>query len=446
MSTTVAGRQLPEEVAKTTDADVEWRELAGEYAATRALSEQLCEPLEIEDFVVQSSPDVSPVKWHLAHTTWFFETFLLAKYARGYRPYRETYRYLFNSYYQAVGPRHARPERGYLSRPTVREVMEYRRSVDQRMDELFARPDETAAQVIAELVRLGINHEQQHQELLLTDLKHNFWMNPLKPAYRVTSENGNGRARTRAPEIEWIPVAGGVHTIGHRDRTFCFDNERPAHQVYLRDFQLGNRLVTNGEYLEFMQAGGYREPRFWLADGWDWLQREGIVTPLYWQKNEGTWMVFQLSGLQDLDLSEPVCHVSYYEAEAFAAWKDARLATEEEWEIAALATGASKEAGNMLETNALQTVAVRRETDSTTLNQMFGDVWEWTNSAYLPYPGYRPAEGALGEYNGKFMSGQMVLRGGSCVTPSSHIRATYRNFFQPYKRWQFTGIRLAERL
>ncbi|HEY3295717.1 MAG TPA: ergothioneine biosynthesis protein EgtB [bacterium] len=421
---------------------VERQTLLEAYRDTRAQTERLCAPLEIEDFVIQTSPDVSPAKWHLAHTTWFFETFLLSSFVPAYRPVREEYRYLFNSYYQAVGPRHARPQRGFISRPTVKEIFTYRAEIDQRMPDLLNSIPEAKWGDVAALTTLGIHHEQQHQELLLTDLKHNFWTNPLKPAYRTSAE-GAEQSAGAAGIMGWIPFAGGVHAVGHHGSGFCFDNELPQHRVYLEDFELADRLVTNGEYLEFMDAGGYREPKYWLSDGWDWVQREMISAPLHWTDERGSWHVFTLDGLKELNPSEPVCHVSYYEAEAYAAWRSRRLPTEAEWEVAALTVEQSRAQGNLLESSALHPLPMSHPSGAVGPFQMFGDVWEWTNSAYLPYPGYKAAPGALGEYNGKFMSGQMVLKGGSCATPREHIRASYRNFFQPDKRWQFTGIRLA---
>ena len=421
------------------------RELIDDFQATRRLSERLCEPLEAEDCVIQASPDVSPTKWHLAHTTWFFETFLLASFVRDYQPVRAEYSYLFNSYYQAVGPRHARPQRGFLSRPTVAEVFAYRAAINERMLELLSGADDAVWSQIAPLVVLGINHEQQHQELMLTDLKFNFSVNPTRPAYRELTKGKDGGANngTRPTTLGWIPFSGGVHEIGHNGSGFCYDNELPLHRVYLQDYQLADRLITNGEYLEFMEAGGYAEPRFWLADGWDWVQREGIRAPLHWERDDGDWLTFTLGGAMDVNTAEPVSHVSFYEAEAFATWKGCRLATEAEWEVAARSGEDSITEGNFLENDVLHPQPPHHASGEAGPFQMLGDVWEWTGSAYLPYPGYKPAEGALGEYNGKFMSGQMVLKGGSCVTPRSHIRAAYRNFFQPDKRWQFTGIRLA---
>jgi ergothioneine biosynthesis protein EgtB len=414
------------------------------YVQVRQQTERLCEPLENEDYVIQTSSDVSPAKWHLAHTTWFFETFLLAKYVKSYRPVREAYSYLFNSYYQAAGPRHARPQRGFLSRPTVKEVYAYRAAIDQRMQELLSGGRASLLTDLKPLVSLGLNHEQQHQELLLTDLKYNFAANPLMPAYRPSNSEEKGAGNSsKSRTLGWIPMQGGVEEIGHDGKGFAYDNELPRHRVFLEDFRIADRLITNAEFLEFVEAGGYRESRFWLADGWDWVERERIEAPLYWAKEGGEWRIFTLSGSQNLNPDEPVCHMSFYEADAFAAWKDCRLPTEAEWELAARSRQSSIESSNLLETDVLHPLPTRPETGSRLPAQMFGDVWEWTGSAYLPYPGFRVAPGALGEYNGKFMSGQMVLRGGSCVTPRSHIRASYRNFFQPDKRWQFTGIRLA---
>jgi ergothioneine biosynthesis protein EgtB len=367
------------------------------------LSERLSAPLSAEDRAVQSMPDTSPTKWHLAHTTWFFETVILSQYAPGYVPFDPAFAYLFNSYYEGLGPRHPRPQRGLLTRPSTEEVMAYRAHVDTAMQRLIAG----CTNEIARLVTLGLHHEQQHQELILTDIKHAFFANPLMPAYAPAKP----RAAQAAGELSWKTHPGGIVGIGHQIHGFAFDNEGPAHEVLLRPFRIASRPVTCGEYFAFMEDGGYRRAEFWLSDGWAMSQAQGWDAPLYWISDAGAWSVFTLGGIKPLDADEPVAHVSFFEAAAYAAWAGARLPTEFEWEAA--------------------------HPDAT------GAVWEWTRSSYDPYPGFRPFDGALAEYNGKFMSGQMVLRGGSCATPPGHIRATYRNFFPPSARWQFSGIRLA---
>ncbi|MFL6605309.1 MAG: ergothioneine biosynthesis protein EgtB [Steroidobacteraceae bacterium] len=398
-------------------------------AATLALSEPLC----TEDYVVQSMPDASPAKWHLAHTTWFFEEFVLQRAVPGYRFHDDQFRYLFNSYYNTVGAMHSRPHRGLLSRPTVEQVLAYRARIDEHMNVLLQRDD--LAPEILESITLGLNHEQQHQELLLTDLKHLFSCNPLLPAYvRETA-----KAVRSAPALRFESFDGGLNEIGHKGDGFSFDNELPRHRVYTQPFRLANRAVTNGEYLEFVRAGGYETPVHWRSDGWTTVQREGWKRPIYWlPSHDGE---FTLTGVRALNPGAPVCHLSYYEADAFAHWAGARLPSEAEWELAA--KGAPLR-GNFVESRRWHPEPAGSSEGESPLLQMFGDVWEWTQSAYAPYPGFRPAEGALGEYNGKFMVNQLVLRGGSCATPASHIRASYRNFFNPAARWQFTGLRLAQ--
>jgi ergothioneine biosynthesis protein EgtB len=406
--------------------------LSERYQQVRQLSESICCPLATEDYVIQSMPDVSPPKWHLAHTTWFFETFLLAPNLPQYEVFHPKFGYLFNSYYEAVGRRHPRPQRGLLSRPTVEEIYRYRTHVDQAMQSLFSQQDVT----LEALILLGLHHEQQHQELLLTDIKHILAINPLRPAYR--SDIVPIQQKPSASPEQWLDYPGGLHMLGYGGSEFAFDNESPAHQVYLQDYYLASRLVTNAEYLEFMQAGGYSNPDYWLSEGWATVQTEQWQAPLYWEQIDGNWWVMTLSGLRAVDLTEPVCHVSFYEADAFARWAGKRLPTEAEWEAAAAQVPLQ---GNFLaqeQYHPLPAAGVTRP------DQLFGDVWEWTQSAYLPYPGFKPAAGAVGEYNGKFMCNQMVLRGGSCVTPPHHIRSTYRNFFPPSTRWQFSGIRLAQ--
>lgn len=404
--------------------------LAEEYSWVRGWSLALCAPLTPEDMLVQSCADASPAKWHLAHTTWFFETFVLREYLPGYRPFNPDFIWLFNSYYNAVSAQPEKKLRSVFSRPSLEEILAYRRSVDAAMENLAAGelPGEARARIV-----LGLNHEQQHQELIVTDLKHAFWTNPLRPAYAEFQ----GPAAS-APPLAWTEFGEGVYQVGHDGTGFAFDNESPRHRVYLKPFRLASRLVTNAEYLEFMADGGYRNPALWLSDAWDQVVAGGWRAPLYWEQGEDGWVTFTCAGMRPLDPNEPVCHVSYYEADAFARWREARLPSEAEWEIAASADRGI--AGALLESGRFHPAGAQRGAG---LRQMIGDLWEWTSSPYSPYPGYSPAAGVLGEYNGKFMCNQMVLRGGSCATPASHIRPTYRNFFPPQARWQFSGIRLA---
>ncbi|MCB1691328.1 MAG: ergothioneine biosynthesis protein EgtB [Pseudomonadales bacterium] len=407
------------------------------YDAVRRRSEVICEPLATEDYVVQPMDDASPPKWHLAHVSWFFETFLLKPYLRGYRPFEPAYEYLFNSYYNGVGTPYPRPKRGHLSRPTVSEVLAYRHHVDEHMRALLDAPPEGEAHEIAFRVVLGCNHEQQHQELLYTDFKYNLGRNPLFPAY--VDDNHDRTGPTPAATPGFVRHDRGIHEIGWNGPGFAFDNESPRHEVLVGDFGLANRPVTNGEYLEFIEDDGYSRPELWLSDAWSLLKDpvRGFSAPLYWLQHEGEWMEYHLNGgLQPLVHDAPVCHVSAYEADAYARWRGARLPTESEWEVAA---SGSPIQGNFVESGALRPVPDA----GPGLVQLFGDVWEWTQSSYAPYPGFQSFSGALGEYNGKFMANQLVLRGGSCVTPASHIRPTYRNFFYPGDRWQFSGIRLA---
>jgi ergothioneine biosynthesis protein EgtB len=394
--------------------------LSARYAAVRAQTEALAARLTVEDCALQSMPEASPVKWHLGHTSWFFETFVLERALSGFRPFRAEFRALFNSYYVGVGPRHPRPERGLLSRPSLQEVLAYRASVDERMQAVLGDGR------VAGLIELGIHHEQQHQELVLTDVKHLLSRNPLHPAYAEWAADSAGG---RAAPLRFTAFPEGVRQIGHEGSGFAFDNETPRHRVYLRGYAVADRLVTNGEYREFIDDGGYRRPELWLSEGWEARQAQGWCAPLYWS---GDGAHFTLQGLRPIDPEEPVVHVSFYEAEAYARWAGARLPGEAEWEIAA---EHAPRAGNFLEAGRLRPAAG--------CPQFFGDAWEWTTSTYGPYPGYRAAEGAVGEYNGKFMVNQYVLRGGSCATPASHIRASYRNFFPAAARWQFSGIRLA---
>jgi ergothioneine biosynthesis protein EgtB len=402
--------------------------LGDRYRRVRACTLALAAPLSAEDCCVQSMPDASPAKWHLGHTTWFFETFVLERWQADYQPFDLSFRMLFNSYYNAIGDKHPRPQRGLLTRPALATVLDYRSDVDRRMLALLA--DAEANSGLADLVILGLHHEQQHQELLLTDIKHLFSRNPLAPAYVAAPRVLQGSA-----ELSWQDYPGGIAEVGHAGPEFCFDNETPRHRVYLEPYRLASRLVTNGEYLEFIAGAGYDDPRFWLAEGWDWRVAEKREHPLYWRRGE-EWQEFTLGGLLRLDPQRPLAHVSYYEADAYARWADARLPTENEWEVAAASFPVS---GNFAGSGEFHP----RTASTPGMTQMFGDAWEWTSSSYAPYPGFRVRPGAIGEYNGKFMVNQYVLRGGSCVTPDGHLRASYRNFFPASACWQFSGIRLA---
>lgn len=414
------------------------RILADRYRAVRHLTEALTEPLTAEDMVIQAMPDVSPPKWHLAHTTWFFETFVLAPHAPGYRPFNPRFGYLFNSYYNQVGAFHARAQRGLLARPSTPEVLAYRAQVDQHIDRLLDTADAATRAAVTPLLALGLHHEQQHQELLLMDVKYNFHGNPLLPAYRNDLPAAVG---AEPGPVQFLSCPGGTVEIGHDGHGFAFDNETPRHRVLLEPYRLADRLVTCAEYAEFIRAGGYRTPELWLSDGWAAVQARGWQAPLYWHQDGDAWQVFTFGGLRALDAAAPVSHLSFYEADAFARFAGRRLPTEFEWEAAAVRAGADPAQGNFLEADRLEPAPAA---GGTGFRQLFGDVWEWTASAYLPYPRYRPAEGAVGEYNGKFMSGQMVLRGGSCLTPAGHARASYRNFFPPDARWACAGLRLAD--
>lgn len=405
-------------------------DLSTHYQAVRRQTEALCSPLETEDYVVQSMPDVSPPKWHLAHTSWFFEQFVLDPFLPGYQRFHPKFHYLFNSYYNTAGVYHPRVRRGTVSRPSVSQVYEYRHYVTEATVKLLEEAPDEVLSDITPLVTLGIHHEQQHQELLLTDIKHILWCNPLEPVYRELP----GEQTPDPGPVRWLEHAGGVVEVGFDGNGFCFDNELPRHRVYLEGFRLADRLVTNAEFLAFMADGGYHRPELWLSDGWAKVKEEGWEAPLYWEQREGAWWHFTLGGMRPVDPHEPVSHVSHYEADAYARWAGKRLPTEFEWEIAAAALPVT---GNFVE------AATYRPTGQAT-GSIYGDLWQWTASAYLPYPGFEPLPGTVGEYNGKFMSNQIVLRGGSCATPQSHIRASYRNFFQHYQRWQFSGIRLAE--
>ncbi len=428
------------------------------YQQIRRDSEVLCAPLTVEDYGVQPMADASPPKWHLAHTSWFFETFLLTPHLAGYEAFHPRYEYLFNSYYNGIGSPYPRAERGLLSRPTVADIRAYRAYVDDHMAQLLQTVDADNADTVGLRTTLGLHHERQHQELLLTDIKYNLGNNPLMPAYQSEV------SQTQAPQVatqamRFLECAPDVVGIGASADEFSFDNELPRHDVYLPPYSLADRLVTNGEYLEFVLAGGYFEPSLWLSDGWSWLnqtarpqfaemrrddcvgQRFTRCTPLYWYKDGAQWYEYRLSGSARLELSAPVCHVSFYEADAFARWAGSRLPLESEWEAAVAAAGLNVDNGHFVDSGRLH--PRQREPSEDQFAQMFGDVWEWTASPYVPYPRYQPLAGTLGEYNGKFMSNQIVLRGGSCASSGDHIRASYRNFFYPKDRWQFSGIRLA---
>lgn len=418
-------------------------ELLTAFDQVRQATERLCEPLVTEDYCIQSMPDVSPPKWHLAHTSWFFEQVILQRYAKAYKPVNETYFYLFNSYYQSFGERWKRDVRGTLSRPTVSDIYTYRAAVDERTKQFVETTDEKTYAEIAPLIELGLHHEQQHQELLVTDVKHILATSPLRPVYKA--RNGK-QLPAKIPAMKFIRLESGILEMGAVGGSFAWDNEFPRHKTFVNDFGLMNRLVTNGEYLEFVRDGGYQNPLLWLSDGWDAVTSQRWEAPLYWLKVDDEWQMMTLAGLRSVDANEPVTHVSFYEAAAFARWADKRLPTEAEWEKASTQVKTSPSCGNFLENEAFHPVAYGQAAGANEkgFSQMFGDVWEWTASSYLPYPGYKQEAGPLGEYNGKFMINQMVLRGGSCATPRNHIHATYRNFFQCDKRWQFTGIRLAE--
>jgi ergothioneine biosynthesis protein EgtB len=406
------------------------------FQDVREFSEGLCSPLAVEDYVVQSMPDCSPTKWHMAHVSWFFETFLLTPNVRDYRSPDPEYVYLFNSYYNAVGDKYPRPRRGMISRPTVEAVYAYRAHVDEHVLDLLECCDDADLGRISPIVTLGINHEQQHQELILTDLKHMLSHNPLHPVY-VSPRPGS---HAGAGPLGWVSFPEGVYWIGHTGDAFAFDNEGPRHREFVHAFHIASRPATNADYLEFMRAGGYQQSGLWLSMGWATVQQEGWRAPLYWEERDGEWWQFTLSGFRPVHPDEPVTHISYFEADAFARWAGGRLPTEAEWEVAA--EGAALD-GNFAESGQFHPRPAAAS-GGARLSQVYGDVWEWTQSAYSPYPGFRTAPGALGEYNGKFMCNQYVLRGGSCATPRSHIRPTYRNFFPPDARWQFSGVRLAK--
>lgn len=409
-------------------------EILQAFLQIRQDSENICAPLEIEDYGIQTIDDTSPPKWHLAHTSWFFETFILKPFLKNYKEFHPLFAHLFNSYYELAGTYHPRPERGLLSRPTVKEVYAYRSHINHAMQELLADLQHDDRSNIEMLTNIGMHHEQQHQELILTDIKHIFACNPLKPVYReLIVPAGN-----TAINMGWHEQAGGVYEVGANfNDQFVYDNETPRHKQYIKAYSIASCLITNGEYLSFMEDGGYQRPEFWLSDGWKTVRSQNWQSPLYWEKHDNQWYIMSLSGLRKLDDYAPVSHVSFYEADAYARWSEKRLPFEGEWEV--VANNIAIE-GNFRDQDYLQPIAAT----TTGLTQFYGDVWEWTRSSYAAYPGYKATPGALGEYNGKFMNSQMVLRGGSCFTPANHIRTSYRNFFYPKDRWQMSGIRLAE--
>ncbi|MDR6237256.1 ergothioneine biosynthesis protein EgtB [Aureibacter tunicatorum] len=410
--------------------------LSEEYLNVRKKTLNLCLPLQNEDFNLQAETFVSPPKWHLAHTTWFFEVFILKEFIPNYNIYHPKFEFLFNSYYEHKGKRLARNQRGLISRPSVQEVIAYRKAIDEQMLDLISTTDSIQIQ---ELVTLGLNHEQQHQELLLTDLKYSLFQNPTLPSYN-SKENREDKKERDQLELKFINIPAGIYSIGANDKgEFSFDNEKPVHEVYVKQYNIADRLVTNKEYLEFIEDGGYETFKYWLSEGWEWVQNNQIKSPYYWIKDNGKWMEYTLSGLEELDPHAPVTHISYFEAEAFADWAGMSLPSEHQWEIAAKKIlNDHDHVHNLLESDQLH------PTPAFSSFQFIGDCWEWTQSSYLPYPNFKKAKGALGEYNAKFMINQMVLRGGSCATPESHIRHSYRNFFRPEDRWQFTGIRLCK--
>jgi ergothioneine biosynthesis protein EgtB len=424
---------------KNTNGTFSRLDLLRRYLQVRDFSENICETLEPEDCVIQTMPEASPTKWHLAHTSWFFETFLLKQFFPGYESAHPQYGFLFNSYYNAVGPFYSRPHRGLLSRPTVNEVFHYRSDVDLLVSQLIESADERLLARLEPIVTLGLHHEQQHQELMLTDIKNVFWQNPLRPAFRLRDST----KPQPVPAAKWMKFKEGTYWVGHQGPEFSYDNESPRHRVFVQSFELASRLVTNAEYLAFIEDGGYRRSELWLSMGWNAIKEKGWEAPLYWEKRDGAWHNMTLGGMGELVPEEPVCHVSLFEADAFARWSGARLPTEQEWETASSGVPL---AGNFADSEIFHPVPLASHGPAGKPVQMFGDVWEWTRSSYSPYPGYSAVPGALGEYNGKFMCNQYVLRGGSCATSQSHIRHTYRNFFPPDARWQFTGIRLAKDL
>jgi ergothioneine biosynthesis protein EgtB len=433
----LSGPTIPTEEEKTIRASK--FELGQRYGRVRGFSQKLCETLEPEDYVIQTMPEASPTKWHLAHTSWFFETFILKQFFPDYHSGHPQYGFLFNSYYNSVGPFYSRPHRGLLSRPTVKEVFHFRSDVDLLVSELIESADEELLMKLQPILTLGLHHEQQHQELMLTDIKHVFWQNPLRPVFRKRKQV----KAAAVPAMEWLNFEEGLYWVGHEGSEFSYDNEGPCHKTFVPAFALASRLVTNEGFLAFMEDGGYRRPELWLSLGWNAVNERGWNSPLYWEKRDGIWFTMTLAGMTELVPEEPVCHVSMYEADAYARWAGVHLATEEQWEVASAGLPLK---GNFAETELFHVAPLDSAMRTRKPAQMFGDVWEWTRSSYSPYPGYSPVTGALGEYNGKFMCNQYVLRGGSCATSQSHIRRTYRNFFPPDARWQFTGIRLGKEL
>jgi ergothioneine biosynthesis protein EgtB len=407
------------------------------FSSVRRQTIELCKPLAVEDFVAQPVADVSPPKWHLGHSTWFYEALVLTNYDDDYKEFDQRYNYLFNSYYESAGDRVLRPNRGSMTRPTVEEVIKYREYVEEQLIKFLRKKQHLVDANLNYILELGLQHEQQHQELLVTDFKYILGQNPLFPVYK---EYIPGETEEKNTRENYIEVDEGIYEIGYKGEGFSFDNELCPHKVFLHAFRFQDRLVTNREYLTFMEEGGYRRFNFWLSEGWEWVKANNIHAPLYWHQINNSWFVYTLSGLEELNPDDPVTHVSYYEADAFARWKGKRLLTEFEWEIAA----GKNEPAPIKGSNFIENGNFRGLPPSNGSMQFYGDAWEWTGSAYLPYPGFKEAGGAIGEYNGKFMVNQMVLRGGSCATSVKHIRRTYRNFFHPHLRWQFTGIRLAE--
>jgi len=435
----VCASRNPQETASSgiEDPDPDPEPILKQYERVRRFTHQLCEPLETEDYVVQTMDDVSPTKWHLAHTSWFFETFILIPHHTNYEPRHPAYTFLFNSYYNTIGDMHHRPHRGFISRPTVAEVFEYRARVDRHMSDLVANGNGGTMAEIKRLTEIGMHHEQQHQELLLTDIKHVLSCNPLLPMYHRSRPHS--LVADHVSQLEWVEFPQDLYWIGHEGAGFAYDNESPRHQSFLKPFRMASRLVTNGEFLEFIDDGGYKRPEFWLSEGWATVEKCGWEAPLYWRARDGHRQLFTLGGIRDVDEVEPVSHVSYFEADAYARWAGYRLPTEAEWEVAVRGLPID---GNFAGNGRFHPLP--SSGPAGVLHQVFGDVWEWTQSPYVAYPGYKPPTGALGEYNGKFMCNQFVLRGGSCATSRTHMRHSYRNFFPADARWQFSGIRLAD--
>jgi len=416
--------------------------LLAQFIATRGQTEKLCAPLQKEDTVVQPMGDVSPPKWHLAHSTWFFEQFILTRFQKDFKPFHPRYNYLFNSYYESIGERVLRANRGFLTRPTLDEILDYRHHVNKEISAIYDTVGKHDRADFERLIELGIQHEQQHQELLVTDIKYILGNNPIFPPYLQQRENNH--VKNPAPKARYLEIEAGMHHIGYHGNGFSWDNELPQHSVFLQDYSISSLPVTNADYIEFMLDGGYEDFRHWLQEGWELVKANHWQAPLHFHKIEGDWYHYTMHGLEKVNPNAPVTHVSFYEADAYATWAGKRLPTEFEWEAATRKYNPDKAHGNFLEDGHLQPQPANYSDEK--CSQLLGDVWEWTYSSYHPYPGYKREEGALGEYNGKFMLNQMVLRGGSCATPRSHIRITYRNFFHPDKKWQFSGIRLAEKI